>query len=196
MLFPILLSCLLALTIDAQSTTSSDPTVSSASASPSTSLSISESSSTTAPTQSSDILIGTLTGSVVSGASVVVPSGPYLSYSNQITLSLTTSTSNNSRNATTTRSSSTSSSSNSLLLVGSNIPTTTNVTASTTSAATATNTAPCNNYPEFCSRKYSNITEICAHNYAFVKEGNAASNQEIQVLGQLNDGVRMRESDK
>lgn len=65
-------------------------------------------------------------------------------------------------------------------------------TASTTSSApAATNTVPCNNYPEFCSRKYSNITEVCAHNSAFSIKGNAASNQVLSVLDQLNDGVRM-----
>lgn len=65
-------------------------------------------------------------------------------------------------------------------------------TASTTSSApVASNTVPCNNYPEFCNRKYSNITEVCAHNSAFSIKGNAASNQVLSILDQLNDGVRM-----
>lgn len=36
-----------------------------------------------------------------------------------------------------------------------------------------------------------NITEVCAHNSAFAKRNNAASNQAINIVGQLNDGVRM-----
>lgn len=53
------------------------------------------------------------------------------------------------------------------------------------------NTAACNNYPEFCNRKYSNITEVCAHNAAFAVPRNAGSNQELGIIDQLNDGVRM-----
>lgn len=65
-------------------------------------------------------------------------------------------------------------------------------TATTTnSAPVASNTVPCNNYPEFCNRKYSNITEVCAHNSAFSIKNNAASNQELSIVDQLNDGVRM-----
>ena len=36
-----------------------------------------------------------------------------------------------------------------------------------------------------------NITQVCAHNSAFVRTSNAASNQAIGIIGQLNDGVRM-----
>ncbi|GAB7342185.1 hypothetical protein MBLNU457_g0438t2 [Dothideomycetes sp. NU457] len=69
-------------------------------------------------------------------------------------------------------------------------------TASNTRAATSTaplpvNTQPCNNHVEFCDRKYSNITEVCAHNSAFVKKGNAASNQMYPIPDQLTDGIRM-----
>lgn len=62
---------------------------------------------------------------------------------------------------------------------------------STTSSVAPTNTQPCNNYPEFCDRKYSNITEVCAHNSPFVRPDNAASNQYLDVTSQLNDGIRM-----
>jgi hypothetical protein len=48
----------------------------------------------------------------------------------------------------------------------------------------------CNNYPEFCSRKFSNITEVSAHNSPFTELGNLASNQEYPVTTQLNDGIR------
>jgi hypothetical protein len=53
-----------------------------------------------------------------------------------------------------------------------------------------TNTRPCNNYPEFCDRKYSNITEVGAHNSPFVRQGSAAANQQLGVIDQLNDGIR------
>lgn len=63
--------------------------------------------------------------------------------------------------------------------------------SSTSTAPTASNTVPCNNYPEFCGRKYSNITEVCAHNSAFDIKNNAASNQVLGIVDQLDDGVRM-----
>ena len=68
----------------------------------------------------------------------------------------------------------------------------TGTATSTSSAARATNTLPCNNYPEFCNRAYSNITEVCAHNSAFSIKNNAASNQALTITQQLNDGIRMR----
>lgn len=62
--------------------------------------------------------------------------------------------------------------------------------SSTSTAPTVTNTQPCNNYVELCQRKYSNITNVGTHNSPFVKEGNAAANQQLDVTTQLNDGVR------
>jgi len=61
----------------------------------------------------------------------------------------------------------------------------------TSSSAIAANTQPCNGWPEFCARQYSNITMVTAHNFAFVRKGNAASNQALTVTYQLNDGIRM-----
>ncbi|KAI5276976.1 PLC-like phosphodiesterase [Aureobasidium subglaciale] len=61
----------------------------------------------------------------------------------------------------------------------------------TSSSAQPTNTTPCNNYPEFCNRKYGNITEVVAHNAAFNVPGNLASNQDRSITVQLNDGIRM-----
>lgn len=52
------------------------------------------------------------------------------------------------------------------------------------------NTQPCNNYIEFCERKYSNITVVGCHNSPFVREGSSAANQQLDVIHQLNDGVR------
>lgn len=62
--------------------------------------------------------------------------------------------------------------------------------SSTSSSAQPTNTRPCNNYAEFCNRKYSNITMVSAHNSPFDVPGNLASNQDLPVTIQLNDGVR------
>lgn len=69
-------------------------------------------------------------------------------------------------------------------------------TANSTSTSTSTseqptNTQPCNNYPEFCNRKYSNITQVAAHNSPFSVPNNAASNQALDVIHQLDDGIRM-----
>lgn len=68
-----------------------------------------------------------------------------------------------------------------------------NSTAGSTSPTSPapTNTQPCNNYPEFCSRKYSNITYVAAHNSPFVAPNNVAANQEYGVISQLSDGIRM-----
>ncbi|KIW17756.1 hypothetical protein PV08_04951 [Exophiala spinifera] len=62
---------------------------------------------------------------------------------------------------------------------------------STSTSILPTNTVPCNGHPEFCQRKYSNITQVAAHNSPFVRPGNLAANQELDVETQLNDGIRM-----
>ncbi|KIX95948.1 uncharacterized protein Z520_08203 [Fonsecaea multimorphosa CBS 102226] len=102
-----------------------------------------------------------------------------------------------SNNATTTT---TTSSATETVLVGSSKTTTTalngtattNKTASgTSSSAQPTNTVPCNGHPSFCNRKFSNITHVAAHNSPFVRPGNLASNQMLDVETQLNDGIRM-----
>ncbi|KAI7277753.1 PLC-like phosphodiesterase [Hortaea werneckii] len=64
-------------------------------------------------------------------------------------------------------------------------------TSSTSTGPIPSNTVPCNNYPEFCSRQYSNITQICAHNSYFSVKNNAASNQDYNMHTQLDDGIRM-----
>ncbi|KAJ5576472.1 hypothetical protein N7535_003398 [Penicillium sp. DV-2018c] len=64
-------------------------------------------------------------------------------------------------------------------------------TTSSNSSVPTVNTRPCNNYPEFCSRKYSNITMVAAHNSPFVRTNNVGANQALDVTQQLNDGVRM-----
>jgi hypothetical protein len=64
-------------------------------------------------------------------------------------------------------------------------------TGSGTAPALPQNTQPCNNYVEFCDRKYSNITEVAAHNSPFTTPRNVGRNQEYGVTQQLNDGIRM-----
>jgi len=64
--------------------------------------------------------------------------------------------------------------------------------ASTTSAAASIPAGQsCNGFPELCSRSYSNITYIGAHNSPFAFAQNPASNQDNGVVAQLNDGIRM-----
>ncbi|KAF2398949.1 PLC-like phosphodiesterase [Trichodelitschia bisporula] len=52
-------------------------------------------------------------------------------------------------------------------------------------------TPACNGWPEFCSRRFSDITHVGAHNFAFARKHNGASNQALSVADQLNDGIRM-----
>ena len=61
---------------------------------------------------------------------------------------------------------------------------------STAAPPAQTNTRPCNNYPELCDRKYSNITQVGCHNSPFARPGSAASNQALNVTQQLDDGIR------
>lgn len=67
---------------------------------------------------------------------------------------------------------------------------TTSVTATRTRSAVPSNTQPCNNYVELCNRKYSNITQVAAHNSPFYRQNNVARNQDYPVTSQLNDGIR------
>ncbi|KAL6714984.1 hypothetical protein ACLMJK_007244 [Lecanora helva] len=163
------------------------------------------------PTSSSIILSGSnaLGSSIPYFGGDLVPTGSgvsYISYSTTSSingsiplLEATLAVANGSTSPTSSHS--TSSTSFSLLQgsVGASTTTSLNSTASgnstatrtTSSSATPTNTQPCNNYPEFCDRKYSNITYVAAHNSPFVNPNNAASNQELGVIDQLNDGIRM-----
>lgn len=103
-------------------------------------------------------------------------------------------------NTTRTASSESSTSTSVTLLMGSQRSTSTlngtlssNATASQTfSPAQPSNITPCNGHPDYCSRKFSNITYIGAHNSPYSRPGNAASNQALDVRYQLEDGIRMR----
>lgn len=126
------------------------------------------------------------TGTAALTGDNVIPTGPqvtYLTYASTITLAAGSSANGTSQVTRLT---------GGISSKASNATTTTST--KTTSSVAAVNTQPCNNYVEFCSRKYSNITEVAAHNFAFVKKGNLAANQEYGVIDQLNDGVRMRKS--
>jgi hypothetical protein len=74
------------------------------------------------------------------------------------------------------------------------VPATTIIITST--APKPTNTQPCNQWVEFCTRGYGNITYVAAHNSPFVRKNNAAANQYLDVVTQLNDGIRMRKEPK
>lgn len=148
-------------------------------------------------------LDGTLTTTI---SEATLPTGDYLSYSSTITLSdghgATTSTiTSASANATAFSNSTSTSTTDSLtvlvggghtMTLGNSTANATHTTSSSPSASPVINTRPCNNYPELCNRKYSNITMVAAHNSPFDRVGNAASNQAFDVVTQLNDGIRMR----
>lgn len=137
---------------------------------------------------------------------VALPSGTYQDVSTTIMLgeSETAVTSTGTHNGTITTSSNgtlfTTTTNSLTLLVGGHGTTTignNSMNATGTTSATATsspvvNTQPCNNYVEFCTRKYSNITMVAAHNSPFVRKNNVAANQALDVTQQLEDGIRMR----
>ena len=157
---------------------------------------VAQDTTTTAATTDDGIMV--LNGKTASSIDqVAVPTGDYLSYSSTITLPSSSSypsptngsiiasaTGNSTSNSTTTT--------NSIMLLGGGSHSGTgSSTAATTTSTPVVNTRPCNGHPEFCNRRYSNITMVAAHNSPFSKPGNAASNQALSVTSQLNDGIRM-----
>ncbi|XXH03838.1 Protein mpe1 [Hypoxylon texense] len=140
----------------------------------------------------------TATDSTITTSEEATPTGLYLSYSSQITLGTDLGSVGNGATSigtdNITRSTISSSTSNTVtFLTGSAATTTTlsgNFSTTTSPTPTVTNTQPCNNYPEFCSRKYSNITYVACHNSPFITPNNLAANQLYDVTAQLNDGVR------
>lgn len=181
-----------------------------------TSLATSRSTTSAASRSSttSDVLIlsgagslATVRPSTVTNQSIVVPAATFMNVSQIIVSSV----SNIGDGAATTRPtngtgtvtsfigssrSTTSHTTNSILVVGgaTAASTATRTGTATSVAPLATNTQPCNNYVELCGRKYSNITNVCAHNAFFHVANNAASNQDYGVVVQLNDGIRMSTS--
>ena len=64
-------------------------------------------------------------------------------------------------------------------------------TTATPVASALPSAIACNLSPSLCSRSYSNITYVGAHNSPFALPNNIASNQDYGVLTQLNAGIRM-----
>lgn len=148
-----------------------------------------------AANEASKITLDGSTGVVIS-TSVAAPSGEYITYSSTATLSgefgsitaLTAAPSETTMGNTTEATSS----SQTLVVIGGHRTTNKTIANATTSASQPVNTQPCNNYPQFCNRRYSNITMVAAHNSPFVRPGNVAANQALDVTAQLDDGIRMR----
>lgn len=140
----------------------------------------------------------TATDSTATTSEDATPTGVYLSYTSQITLGTDLGSVGNGATSigtdNITRSTISSSTSNTVtFLTGAAATTTTlsgNFSSTTPPTPSVTNTQPCNSYPEFCSRKYSNITYIACHNSPFITTNNLAANQQYDVTAQLNDGVR------
>lgn len=133
-------------------------------------------------------LPGTIYPSTVAAGPAPLPTGSYLTYTSQEIASTKLPPTSSGAELNTLTASNASTTSNPLLITGPS-------TASTTRPAPPpSNTQACNGHSEFCSRRYMNITQVCAHNSAFVKKNNAATNQAIEITGQLNDGVRMSKS--
>ncbi|KAK1654413.1 PLC-like phosphodiesterase [Colletotrichum phormii] len=128
------------------------------------------------------------------------PTGPYATYTSRITLTngdLSTMTGTMTVTGNVTQTTTNSVGQSVVIISGqTSVVTSTitgsdaNATQSETAPAAPKNTQPCNNYVEFCDRKYSNVTEVGCHNSPFVRPGNSASNQALDVTNQLNDGIR------
>ncbi|KAI8945503.1 PLC-like phosphodiesterase [Xylaria longipes] len=142
----------------------------------------------------------TKTDSTLTLSEAATPTGPYQSFESQITQetgSLVTLSDGTSSifadNATTTTKARTS---NTVTILTGSAKTTTTTTLSGSATTTVTpapgptNTQACNNYVEFCTRRYSNITEVACHNSPFITPNNIAANQQFDVAQQLNDGIR------
>ncbi|KAI3325992.1 PLC-like phosphodiesterase [Xylariaceae sp. AK1471] len=143
----------------------------------------------------------TRTDSTLTLSEAATPTGLYQSFSSQMTQEtggLATMSDGTSSivadNATMSTTTTQTTTSNTVtFLTGSARTTTTppgNVSTTVSSMAPPKNTQPCNNYLEFCTRKYSNITEIACHNSPFITPNNIAANQQYDVAQQLDDGVR------
>ncbi|KAI2625777.1 PLC-like phosphodiesterase [Hypoxylon sp. NC1633] len=142
----------------------------------------------------------TATSSTLTLSEAAMPTGPYESFSSQISLGTNIGSVANGVSSlgtdNRTRSTASSSTTNAVtFLTGSATAASTttlfgNLSSTTPHTPAVTNTQPCNNYPEFCSRKYSNITQVACHNSPFITPNNLAANQQYDVTLQLNDGVR------
>ncbi|PWY75005.1 PLC-like phosphodiesterase [Aspergillus heteromorphus CBS 117.55] len=166
---------------------STDSTTDSTSTSTITTSSPSSDHSSTSTASESSTDTSALISVITTETAVAAPTGNYISYSTTITVA--TGKSNQTTFSTITASANTTT--NGTITTTSGVELTGTRGTSTSTATTPANTQPCNGYPEFCSRQYSNITMVTAHNSPFVKKNNIASNQEYPVKTQLEDGVRM-----
>ncbi|RAL01452.1 PI-PLC domain-containing protein [Aspergillus ibericus CBS 121593] len=131
---------------------------------------------------------------ITSETAVAVPTGSYISYTTTITVAdsitpttFATTTASNTTISTNGTTTATTTTDTGVVVTGTRVSNST----STATATTPANSQPCNGYTEFCSRQYSNITMVTAHNSPFVKKNNIAANQVYKVKTQLDDGVRM-----
>ncbi|KAJ5733496.1 tat pathway signal sequence [Penicillium malachiteum] len=145
-----------------------------------------ETTSTTSSTSDTSTSSGTSSNEAIfltSETSVAIPTGGYITYTTtEIVSSVLNATTTGNSTATTT-------SATDVVIIGTG-SSSSNSTA-TTSSSGVVNTQACNGYTELCSRQYSNITMVTAHNSPFVKKNNIASNQYYDVTTQLDDGIRM-----
>ncbi|CZT20334.1 related to BSC1 Transcript encoded by this ORF shows a high level of stop codon bypass [Ramularia collo-cygni] len=192
----LLLLCLAAIGARAQndegSSSSDSATSSSSSGSNTRSSTRSSSSSSVEPV----LFTFTNGGSTLTGTQIptAIPTGSdvtYLTGSSQSTRETSTRTSNDTMTTSSNSQITASSKAVSVTQIIGGAGSNSTMTSKTSSAAAPTNTVPCNGFPEFCERKYSNISMVVAHNAAFVQPANAASNQLLGVKDQLADGVRM-----
>ncbi|KAL5345986.1 hypothetical protein ACLOAV_009016 [Pseudogymnoascus australis] len=142
--------------------------------------------------ETSDDGVLVLTGG--GGAGGDAPTGPSAAATSTGSTGTRSSSSGSGSSSTITSSSSTASTTppDILTLTGSAPTNSLNQTRTSTSTGPQpTNKTPCNLHVEFCNRKYSNITQVCAHNSPFVLANNAAANQAFGVISQLEDGIRM-----
>ncbi|KAI0474437.1 PLC-like phosphodiesterase [Xylaria cf. heliscus] len=140
----------------------------------------------------------TQTDSTLTLSEVATPTGLYQSFTSQSTQetgSLATFSDGTSSTFTTNTTDTQTKTSNTVtILTGSAKTTTTNLSGNVTTTIAPTpaptNTQACNNYVEFCTRRYSNITEVACHNSPFITPNNIAANQQYGVTQQLDDGIR------
>ncbi|QIW98249.1 hypothetical protein AMS68_003767 [Peltaster fructicola] len=178
--------------IEAQAQSSSTSTGTSSNATQTTASSTTSVNAAFSYTQNISYITGSVPETAFTGSQYT-----YLSYSNQRTVASTSSSSAASNasistsSSSNTRSTTTSTTLAVTNLVGGTQSSANDTASATSSSARPSNTLPCNNYPEFCNRQYSNITQVCAHNSAFAVKNNAASNQVLTIEQQLDDGIRM-----
>lgn len=67
--------------------------------------------------------------------------------------------------------------------------------ATSASSSSSTSTVACNNSPDLCSRQYSNVTHMGAHDAAFLRDSSTdnsvAGNQYYNATAALNAGLRL-----